>query len=127
MSEEEEWYYNNGTDNHSGPVSKDDLVKLFRNLEITKDTLVWNDSMESWEEVGEIPSLLKDLEKPVKKKKKKKVAPKIKKTTTKTKKKKFQSSSEGTWIERKTIDGMPYYFNEKTEELTWDNPDGPAG
>ena len=72
MSEEEEWYYNNGTDDHSGPVSKDDLVKLFRNMEITKDTLVWNESMEGWEEVGELPSLMKDLEKPKKKKKKKK-------------------------------------------------------
>ena len=29
----------------------------------------------------------------------------------------------GKWIERKTIEGMPYYYNEKTEELTWDKPD----
>ena len=27
------------------------------------------------------------------------------------------------WLEKSTIDGLPYYYNENTEEITWDKPD----
>lgn len=26
------------------------------------------------------------------------------------------------WITKKTMDGMPYYYNDETKEVTWDNP-----
>lgn len=29
----------------------------------------------------------------------------------------------GGWQEKQTIDGLPYYYNSDTEEITWDKPD----
>eukprot|EP00941_MAST-03F_sp_MAST-3F-sp1_P004877 g4877.t1 len=41
----------------------------------------------------------------------------------KTKKTKSVHSNEASnWEERWTIEGLPYYFNESREELTWDKP-----
>lgn len=82
------------------------------------------------------------------KKKKAPPARRVKKTTTTTKTKKtttststastssdsrqeerarraaeLESKASHSWEERKTIDNMPYYYNTKTEALTWDKPD----
>ena len=81
------------------------------------------------EEVGELPSLMKDLEKPKKKKKKKKPpAARTKPKTAAVRKRKndveeILGRRRRKVDKRKTIEGMPYYYNEKTEELTWDKPD----
>ncbi len=29
----------------------------------------------------------------------------------------------GKWVEKRTADGVPYYFNEGNEAVTWDMPD----
>lgn len=34
-----------------------------------------------------------------------------------------QSVKRAQWEERKTLDGVSYYFNKETEELTWDKPE----
>ena len=100
--------------------------EVVSNMEITKDTLVWNESMEGWEGgwrasefdegFGETQEEKEEEETTCCENETKDCCCSEKKKTTS---KKFSGGGDGKWIERKTIEGMPYYYNEKTEELTW--------
>ena len=35
----------------------------------------------------------------------------------------LESKASHSWEERKTLEGLSYYYNTKTEALTWDKPD----
>lgn len=48
-----QWYYNKNNQ-QIGPLTADQFMNLVRSQAITPETLVWNETMESWKAYGEI-------------------------------------------------------------------------
>ena len=56
-----EWYYVSESNSSEGPVSEKDLKDLLKASKIGNQTLVWNEEMENWIEIINIPALKKIL------------------------------------------------------------------
>ena len=56
----ETWYYLKPNQQEAvGPISADELKHLFVTGKVTKNTLVWTEGMQNWEEIGLVISLQK--------------------------------------------------------------------
>ena len=51
------WYYLTDDNEQVGPMSFDGLQKRFDETKITESNYVWEDTMEDWKTIEEIPSL----------------------------------------------------------------------
>jgi hypothetical protein len=57
------WYYLDQEDKHQGPMSFPALKGLFEEGKIHLNTYIWNEEMENWKEIQEIPLCKESLEK----------------------------------------------------------------
>ena len=91
------WWYQTLEDEQQGPVGVDELRRLLKSNEIHLNTLVWCDGRENWTELSEVNALKGLLRR-----------------KSKTPKKRASSKKNG-WVERRTSDGLRYYYDEYSE------------
>ena len=117
------------------------MKALYAKKAINKETYVWNEDMDAWTEVMNVPGLeaklkpatagpppaLKGGPPPKGGAPPRAVVESVGRaavalpsaSTGSTKK----AAPVGKWVEKRTADGVPYYFNEGSEAVTWDIPD----
>jgi hypothetical protein len=56
------WYYLDENDQQYGPMSFDALRRAWREDQITGSTYVWNEEMENWKILEELPDILDNIQ-----------------------------------------------------------------
>ncbi|GMH88871.1 hypothetical protein TrVE_jg4076 [Triparma verrucosa] len=59
-----DWFYGDENGDQQGPVHISELRSLYAQKSIMADTLLWNETMEEWLELSELPDLMKRLDQP---------------------------------------------------------------
>ena len=111
-------------------------LKRLWGKDVTASTMVWGDGREDWAAISDIPSLLSKLQPPAAPSRKAAPAP----PPPGARKaagggggggggaagglaKAVKAMTVGGWMPKMTLDGVPYYYNEGTEAVSWDKPD----
>lgn len=118
-----QFYWQDADGGQNGPSAVDELRAAWKSKNVHGNCYVFADGFDDWMTVDQLPVLQKLLAvppPPPKNGASKKIAPKKKQSSsvggTKTKKK-------AGWTEKRTCDGVPYYVNGGTGELTWNKPE----
>ena len=56
-----EYYYLNAKNEQEGPVSEDTLRSMYSSKKVDNKTAVWNENMDDWTNIDEIPDLMAQL------------------------------------------------------------------
>jgi len=56
------WFYLDSKKETKGPFSADELKEKWLEKVVSKDSWVWNQAIETWKKISEVPSLLEWLE-----------------------------------------------------------------
>ena len=59
-----EWFYGDDDEEQKGPLTFPDLRRLYNEGMIRDDTLVWNEGMENWEEIGSLKEVMAKIKQP---------------------------------------------------------------
>lgn len=113
-----EWMWVDADNNQQGPCNETSLKELFMKGYITEESYVWEESMENWIEIGQVPGLISRLTVTVA------PPPPVPTRNAPVRTSRHVNlKTNGTWIKMITADGVPYFYNDGTEAVSWDLPD----
>lgn len=56
------WYYLDISHKQQGPVEFPDLIKIWKNKELSEKNFIWGEGMNEWKQLAEMPELVKEME-----------------------------------------------------------------
>ena len=134
-----EWFYIDDAEQQQGPLNPSGLEELFKTRTISEETWVWKEGLPDWTQISNLPQLKALIRTKLYRRASQTPAPAQSRPAPSSRapsapaapsttssalggRGAARQSSNANWTEKRTADGMAYYYNASTEEVTWDKP-----
>jgi len=133
----DEWFYIDAMEAQQGPLTVVELEQMFETGAITLETWVWQELLPDWSQISNLPELKAKMNVQLHRASARKPdlpskpAARAPRATTETVTgagrlggaAARRNSINQHWVEKRTADGMPFYYNVSTEAVSWDKPE----